>query len=77
MIGDVVGGFTGADVGGLTGSRVGGRMGSNVDELAVSGVRLIDDGVVATGKPMVILAYTGTAVVSMELTLIMREFPVP
>ena len=64
-------------MGGLTGARVGDPMGSKVHGLAVSGVRLMGAGVGATGKPMVTLAYTRNAVVSMELTLIMRELPVP
>ena len=76
IIGYVVGGINREYLGESTGAKVGGPTGSNVDGQAVSGVRLMGAGVGATGKPTATLVYTGTAVVSMELTLIMRELPV-
>ena len=56
MIGNGVGGLTGADMGGLTGARLGGSMGAKMGGLTDSRVWLTGVGVGAPGKPMVTLA---------------------
>ena len=90
---DLVGSSTGAEVGGLIGADtgqadVGGLIGADIVQADVGGLIGADTGqadvVGLIGaifgppeKPMVTLVYAGTTEVLMELTLIIRETPVP